>query len=282
MAGSLFSDVVACIAIPRVELKHVYRTNGKTIVDNANKVREGDVGLSCDQYFSISTCGNDMTEITERYMELYQKKPDDVVIISPGNKEVQHLNERIHAMIHQEENKRVPFCVSMYPGKSWKLFIGDRVMNTKNLNSRIVNGSIGTITGISVEEQKVDHVKITVEYLDSSGSISSQDYIFQKTKQTYLQGKLLPAYVLTIHKTQGCEYDHVLVYLTMACTYWLRRDGLYTAITRAKKTCYIYTSSTDVLPKLITNSPTNRVTYLATLFNKIYRRRKRKHRDDDN
>ena len=47
------------------------------------------------------------------------------------------------------------------------------------------------------------------------------------------------AYATTIHKSQGSEYDIVIVTLMDADTVMLRRNLLYTAVTRAKKVCII-------------------------------------------
>src|SRR3546814_9763325 len=47
------------------------------------------------------------------------------------------------------------------------------------------------------------------------------------------------AYAMTIHKSQGSEYDVVVIPMTTSHFMMLKRNLLYTAITRAKKLCII-------------------------------------------
>jgi len=48
-------------------------------------------------------------------------------------------------------------------------------------------------------------------------------------------GALQPAYAITVHKSQGCEFEAVVLVLSMQHFVLLRRNLLYTAITRARR-----------------------------------------------
>lgn len=73
-----------------------------------------------------------------------------------------------------------------------------------------------------------------------------------------------PAWAITIHRSQGSEYDHVLVILPREDSPISTRELLYTAITRARKTVYIVGIESDIKSAIIHRS--HRVTLLSTAF----------------
>ena len=53
-------------------------------------------------------------------------------------------------------------------------------------------------------------------------------------------------YAITIHKSQGSEYDAGVVVLDARCRWFAQRSLLYTAITRFKKACFIFAHEDDL------------------------------------
>lgn len=97
---------------------------------------------------------------------------------------------------------------------------GDKVMQTENnYEKEVYNGDIGYITNIDYEEQEV---KI---YFDDREII----YSFAELDEITL------AYATTIHKSQGSEYPVVVIPISMQHYVMLKKNLLYTAITRGKK-----------------------------------------------
>ena len=106
--------------------------------------------------------------------------------------------------------------------------IGDRVMQTKNDYDKLIfNGDIGTITG-----------KLTGE--DEDKAILEADFDGETIRfsQEDLQ-ELELAYACTIHKSQGSEYPIVIMPMHTSHFIMLKRNLLYTGITRAKKGCVV-------------------------------------------
>ena len=82
------------------------------------------------------------------------------------------------------------------------------------------NGTVGTITALSVTEQQ-----LTVR------TDEDEDIVYDFDELDELQH----AYAITVHRSQGSEYPAVVMPLTMSSYTLLQRNLLYTAITRAKR-----------------------------------------------
>ena len=109
-----------------------------------------------------------------------------------------------------------------YGGRVFR--VGDKVTQLRNNYEKgaagVFNGTVGVVTGMSLE----DH-KLTV-LTDEDESV---DYAFDELDE------LAHAYAVTIHRSQGSEYPAVVIPLTMASYLMLQRNLLYTGVTRAKK-----------------------------------------------
>ncbi len=128
---------------------------------------------------------------------------------------------------------------------------GDRIMQIKNnydiywekrkeqveYGSGIFNGEFGTIIDINEEEKQIQ-----VIYDDNKNAW----YSFQDIDQ------IEHAYAITVHKSQGSEFDVVILPITASAPMLLTRNLLYTAITRAKKLLIVIGAS-NVIDRMIQN-----------------------------
>ena len=115
--------------------------------------------------------------------------------------------------------------------KGFYLRVGDKVMQTKNnydlqfkkdngeYGTGIFNGDVGFITDIDIRAGI-----LKVRFDDKVATYFSEDI-----------GQLELAYAITVHKSQGSEYDYVILPLLDTPSKLMYRNLLYTAITRAKK-----------------------------------------------
>jgi len=118
--------------------------------------------------------------------------------------------------------------------------VGDRVMQVRNnYDKDVFNGDLGRVQHIDLMEQQVivevDDRKILHEFTDMD--------------------ELLPAYAISVHKSQGNEYPCVIVPLLTQHFILLQRNLLYTAITRGKK-LVILVGSKKALAIAIRNNKT--------------------------
>jgi ATP-dependent exoDNAse (exonuclease V) alpha subunit len=104
---------------------------------------------------------------------------------------------------------------------------GDKVIQIRDNYDKgaagVFNGTVGTITALSVVDQQ-----LTVR-TDEDEDI---DYDFDELDEL---DELQHAYAITVHRSQGSEYPAVVIPLTMSAYTLLQRDLLYTAVTRAKR-----------------------------------------------
>jgi exodeoxyribonuclease V alpha subunit len=114
--------------------------------------------------------------------------------------------------------------------------VGDKVMQIKNnyqlkwnieksegeddKGEGVFNGDIGYIRYIDVKDEK-----LWVEF-DGSKEV---EYNFGQLDE------LIPAYAVTVHKSQGSEFPAVVIPVTWAPPMLLNRNLFYTAVTRAQR-----------------------------------------------
>jgi exodeoxyribonuclease V alpha subunit len=133
--------------------------------------------------------------------------------------------------------------------------VGDRVIQKRNNYELLVfNGDIGNITAVDTEE-------MTLEVSYKSGK-ETKEVIYEKEHLIELD----LAYAITIHKSQGSEFETVIIPLLPAHFNMLFRNLLYTGITRAKK-LVVFVGSRSALSLAVGKKNTStRQTALETLL----------------
>lgn len=100
--------------------------------------------------------------------------------------------------------------------------VGEPVIQTKNdYDLKVFNGEIGKVIRRTAE-------KIVVQFPEKEQVEYRSDY-----------KHLHPAYVITVHKSQGSEWDEVVVALEPSMGSFLNRNLIYTAVSRAKRKCWV-------------------------------------------
>ncbi|MCI0501136.1 MAG: AAA family ATPase [Epsilonproteobacteria bacterium] len=161
-------------------------------------------------------------------------------VITPmknGTLGVENLNINLQKLLNNNNSKA-------FQGKTYEFRLKDKVIHTKNenmkslsmndykngsieyLERRIFNGMLGMIIKLDFENE---HCVVLYPNDDT--------VVFYSFAQ--IESLLSLAYCLTIHKTQGMEYDTALIPMTFTHFIMHNTKLLYTAITRAKNMCYI-------------------------------------------
>ena len=271
-AGNLLEDIIHSQAVPVVELTEIFRQARKScIITNAHKIVSGeypDLSRTDSDFFFMRRDDYEkaldlIVDLTRRRLpNAYGYSPtDDIQIITPSRKGTVgtiELNKLLQAKLNPpEKDKRE------YRGFVYTYRVGDKVMQTRNnydivwsrgseQGAGIFNGDIGKIISIDLAAQSAK--------VDFDGREAS--YPFDILPQLEL------AYAITVHKSQGCEFEAVIMPVMGGFEKLSYRNLLYTAVTRAKK-LLILVGSEEKIHKMVDNDRrTRRYTCLREMLKK--------------
>lgn len=257
-AGNVLYEMIRSGMVPVTKLNVIYRqAQGNPIVENAQKMRHGDVNLhyAKKQFMFMEDRTGDPSRIEQAVCELYEKSirvkgASNVALLCPyRHKSALNVN-RFNKLLQERINPASP--TKNFAIFNSKLFReGDRVMQTKNTDFA-KNGDIGVIHSISFEADKDDPNKktdiVTIEFNDDGNLVR---YDAEQMENVDL------AYCTTVHKSQGSEYSIVIMVVSPEHKAMLRRNLVYTGITRAKD-CVIMVGRVEALTKAILNNKTDK------------------------
>ena len=236
--GRVLADLIKSERIPVTKLEYTHRQDdGSSICTNAMRVNKGQAPLVAAADFQIRVFkdnddnatgfyGADMErlgQVEEQMVKAYAENikifgKENVVLLCPFNKHYAgqiSVNKKIQEMVNPSLGRKE------YKGKDGNIFrTGDPVMQLIN-DDDIANGEVGVVTAID----KIDGRETLVVRFDECIKTYDKDTIENITL----------AYAMTVHKAQGSEYDAVITCLSDEHSVMLKRNILYTAITRAKK-----------------------------------------------
>lgn len=223
--GAVLSEIIKSDVIPVVRLDRVHRQNaGSRIATNAKLIRHGNLSLEYGtdfQFLDSSSIAESAEKIEKLYLqELAKYGVDNVALLSPYRQKTETGVAALNERIRKDVNPQDPTKGEITLGK--KTFrTGDKVMQIKN-HEDVNNGDIGYITDISgIGNDAV----VCIDFGDGR----NVEYDASELNMLDL------GYASTIHKSQGSEYQSVIINLQCAHSIMLVRPLIYTAITRAKK-----------------------------------------------
>lgn len=208
-----------------MKLDKVYRqSTGSRIAVNAALIRHGTLALEYGPDFTLIESGDfeHSADILEAlYLQQVQELGmDNVILLSPYRAKTATGMNALNTRLRDKLNPPAPEKPELAYGK--RVFRqGDKVMQTQNM-ANISNGDMGIVTGICRTQEES---RLYVDFGDGRTMEYAQNEL----------DALDLAYATTVHKSQGSEYDTVILSLQTAHYIMLRRPLLYTAITRAKR-----------------------------------------------
>ncbi len=239
--GNVLSDLIASDIIPVVRLNEIFRQAQESlIVTNAHKIVNGVMPVlnnaDKDFFFLKKNNKEDIANVIidlckNRLPKAYGYSPfDNIQVLSPSKKGelgTVQLNLRLQNALNPKDLAEGEITIG---SKTFRT--GDKVMQVKNnydiiwykdngeKGEGIFNGDIGIITKI---DKKVKIIKIS--FYDKTAS-----YTYESASDLDF------AYAVTVHKSQGNEFDAVVMPMFPGPPQLYYRNLLYTAVTRAKKT----------------------------------------------
>ncbi|MDL2237424.1 ATP-dependent RecD-like DNA helicase [Christensenellaceae bacterium OttesenSCG-928-K19] len=228
--GNVMRDILSSGVVPSVRLTYHFRNEGR-IADAAHEILQGEMPTPDDTEFVFVECGSAqqcVEAVRNAYCE-FAKKGNDVQVIAPI-KRTETGTVSLNAMLRDAVNPMKLGKKELMHGE--RVFReGDRVMQVKNNYARkwedyktlafgegVFNGDIGVVMEIGGGQLSV---------LFEDGKLSR----YEMMELNELDG----AFAYTIHKSQGSEFDIVILPLYYQPNPFFTRNLLYTGVTRAKK-----------------------------------------------
>lgn len=237
--GSPLTDLIRAAEVPVARLTQIFRQgSGSAIIDNAHKINAGGSPSPTppgtpvqDFYFILREDPEAIAQTIEQL--LTERIPQrfgldgvhDVQVLTPmrgGPIGVERLNERLQLLLNPpppsqaaEASAGAPTTRSMTSFRT-----GDKVMQIRNDYDRdVFNGDMGVVRRVDKKPPRIIVV------------IDDREVVYDKDAFD----DLVLAYAITIHKSQGSEYPAVVIPVSTHHFKMLRRNLLYTGITRGKR-----------------------------------------------
>ena len=230
--GQVLKDLLASKVVPTVSLEHIYRqADGSSIIELAHDIKKGrlpaDVTRQQADRSFIRCQTAQIPKVIEQVVANARSKgftPRDIQVLAPmyrGPAGIDALNKMLQEVLNgnQDEKRReIKFGDVIYR-------TGDKVLQLVNQPEEgVFNGDMGEIVSIIFAKENTDHVDKVI--------ISYEGIEVTYTKQELTQ--ITHAYCCSIHKSQGSEFPIVILPVVKSYYRMLRRNLLYTAITRSK------------------------------------------------
>ena len=288
--GQFFKDLYMNDKVPHTELMINHRSTGPIAI-NSDLINAGthieNTNLTPDGTFTFWNCGVNEGMAADKIIEdyyglVYDADPDvrkcnmmKACILSPMNKYeagVTNINMRLQSKLNPNGTP-IPELVYKRADVELTPRVGDRVIYTvNNLDAEFIsvdkatygerglgisNGDCGFITDYTVTTDEIYVTMVTDDLRQYEFNIAECD------------GNIQLAYAMSIHKSQGSEYDNVLISSQNSLTFtrgsFACKNLMYTAITRAKKSCQMY-GSIEAMNKCIDTRIEDKNSYLCQLI----------------
>jgi len=227
--GQVLTDIIASGAVPVVRLTEVFRQAAQSrIIASAHKINQGqmpDLARTEPESDFHFVPADDPEQAVARVVELVRTRIPkrfgldpirDIQVLCPMNRGgvgARALNIALQATLNPADERKVERFGSTFA-------VGDKVMQIENDTERqVFNGDLGFVTGLDLDDGEL--------LVDFDGREVAYPFGELDT--------LVPAYAITIHKSQGSEYPAVVIPVLTQHYTMLQRNLLYTGITRGKK-----------------------------------------------
>ncbi len=268
-AGNVLNDIIESGVVSVVRLEKIFRQAQKSfIVTNAHRIINGEMPKTSqnESDFYIANSNKPDELITSLYSKRLREKfgftPENTQVLCPSKMRktgTVNINNRLQSIINPE-NLMVKKEIKR---KGFVLREGDKVMQVRNnydvlwtkkngeSGSGIFNGDIGVLEKIDKQNST-----ITVIFDDKTAIFTGEEI-----------DDITLAYAITVHKSQGSEFDCVILPVCDLPPQLKYRNLLYTAVTRAKKMLIIVGKGADIKEMIDNDKKTLRYTAFRQFLN---------------
>ena len=234
-AGFVLKDLLDSDCVPYTRLNQIYRqSSGNTIVESAYAINRGEMpnldGVS-EEFSFIPVKSYDM--MMKAIIDVYKREQEyvedelDIQIISPmrrGEAGSTLISQYVQQAVNPPDSYKGEARVN---GITYR--VGDKVIQILNdYELEVFNGEIGVIYAIT-------RTDICIRFIHKEVRLPIDE-----------AHMIMPAYAITVHKSQGSEYGVVIIPFVPRYGGMLQRNLLYTAVTRAKRKVIIVGTTSAV------------------------------------
>jgi exodeoxyribonuclease V alpha subunit len=261
--GQILKDLIDSGRIPVVQLQEIYRqAQGSSIITLAHQLKSGIEPTDLEQpqadrrFFSCDS-QTALQVIKQVCVSAVRKgyTPKDIQVLAPmykGEAGIDRINEALQQTLNPPmEQKR-----ELQHGE--RLFrTGDKILQlVNNPEQHVYNGDIGEVVGIIYAKENTEHEDQLIVQYDQHEVVYTRADLNQITL----------AYCCSVHKSQGSEFPIVVLPVIRAYARMLRKNLLYTAITRGKDYLILCGEISAFRRAMSQDDVEQRYAYLCTLL----------------
>ena len=263
--GQILYDLISSNKFPFVMLNQIYRQSENSYIpylarDIKNINITDEIFERKDDYTFIDVATENIKKTIKKICTISKEKnisENDIQILAPmykGENGIDNLNYILQDFFNPEskEKREIKYGFITYREN-------DKVLQqVNNPDCNVFNGDIGYITNITFKENKKEKDKITINFDGNLVEYDKEDLAMIKH-----------AYAITIHKSQGSEFPHVIIPVCKSYNKMLYNKLIYTGVSRAKKSLVILGEKESYIKAIENDYSTNRKTGLLNkLLNK--------------
>lgn len=218
--GQVFNDIIDSKCVAKVSLQTLFRQSaGSGIALLASQIRKEH---PLEYKDGVTFYDLPPEDIAEKVMELIQESdhPESVQILAPkysGAAGIDAINEAMQEYLNPFSPSKSQLAVGKFIFRE-----GDKVLLKRNRSmEHVYNGDIGEIIEVDVGGKTV--------------VVSFDDDIEVPFTASEISDDLVHAWCISIHKSQGSEFQHVILVVDPSARFFLEKRLLYTGVSRAKK-----------------------------------------------
>ena len=229
--GLILADLISSDLFTFTPLETIYRQSNNSYIpylaqEIKNKNLSNDYLTKKDDYNFLNATGSNIRELIKMICERSIKKgltDKDIQILAPmykGENGIDHLNEILRDLFNPPDTKKKEIKVGEVTYR-----VGDKVLQlTNDPNNGVFNGDIGYIKDIVTITVPKKQETIVIDFDGNKIDYKKEDMNMVKH-----------AYAISIHKSQGSEFPHVIMPITKSYYKMLYNKLIYTGVSRAKK-----------------------------------------------
>lgn len=257
LPGNILSDLLSINSIPKIYLEEIYRTKKDSyIIPLASRIKNREEFTTIENHDDFKFINSSDMLIKEYIRNICLKVVEKNINIDnfqalvpmyKGENGIDNINKVMQNIFNKSDRNKREIVIRDIVYRE-----NDKVLQLVNdVDNNIFNGDTG-------------YIKRIINGKNPSIEVDFNGNLVHYNKPKFDEFTL--AYAISVHKSQGSEYDHTLLVLPNSMKRMLYNKLVYTAVTRAKKSLIIIGSLESLNYSIRTTSSENRITSLTTFF----------------